>query len=316
MDTLILPPSTNITALPFQLRANDIQKHIVNIDSRFRDDPKTADAANFYFSLLSPIKNILRIRITSIEFPNNFYTFSYKRKNTIMRILYTGSTGNVVPVAIEIDDGTYTAFEMELALNTLFQEPSYGLDWLTAKFDPITGHFVFTGTKYFGIDATYHAINREFDYGLTYYLGFSKKLHRSYVVTPGTYRVVSDQLANFSGDSYVLLRLNDFNCVRHSMYSNDLNALAKIVIRDQKNYMSFDDYSGQHAKEVVFPTPQDLSRMKIQVLDAYGELIDMEGMNFSFSIEVLEIKNLNLYNAVRDSLAIQYSGAQQPSQFF
>lgn len=316
MDTLILPPSTNITALPFQLRANDIQKHIVNIDSRFRDDPKTADAANFYFSLLSPIKNILRIRITSIEFPNNFYTFSHKRKNTIMRILYTGPTGNVVPVAIEIDDGTYSAFEMELALNTLFQEPSYGLDWLTAKFDPITGHFVFTGTKYFGIDATYHALNREFDYGLGYYLGFTKKLHRSFVVTPGTYRVISDQLANFSGDSYVLLRLNDFNCVRHSMYSNDLNALAKIVIRDQKNFMSFDDYSGQHAKEVVFPTPQDLSRMKIQVLDAYGELIDMEGMNFSFSIEVLEIKNLSLYNAVRDSLAIQYSGAQQPSQFF
>ncbi len=315
MDTLILPPPTNITALPFQLRANDVQKHILNIDSRFRDDPKRSDAANFYFSLLSPIKNILRIRITSIEFPNNYYAFSHKRKNTVIRILYNGSGGTVVPVVIEIDDGTYTAFEMEIALNTLFQEPSYGLAWLTAKFDPITGHFVFTGTQYFGIDATYMAIDRQFDYGLGYSLGFTKKLHKAYLSSPGVFRVISDQLANFSGDSYLLLRLNDFHCVRHSMYSNDLQALAKIVIRDQKNFMSFDDYSGQHAKEVVFPTPQDLSRMKIQVLDAYGQLIDMAGMNFSFSIEVLEIKNLNLYNAVRDSLAIQYSGAPSPTQY-
>jgi hypothetical protein len=78
----------------------------------------------------------------------------------------------------------------------------------------------------------------------------------------------------------------------------------------------FDDYASQHAKEVVFPAPQDLSRLKIQIVDAYGQLIDMSGMNMSFSIEVLEVRNLNLYNLIRDSLAIRYAGITEAVEHY
>jgi hypothetical protein len=102
----------------------------------------------------------------------------------------------------------------------------------------------------------------------------------------------------------MFLKINDFDCVRQTIRGSDFTALAKIVVKEPKNYMSFDDYASQHAKEVVFPTPQDLSRLQVQLLDPYGEILQMGSTNVSFSIEVLEIMNLSLYNTVRDAFAI------------
>ena len=72
--------------------------------------------------------------------------------------------------------------------------------------------------------------------------------------------------------------------------------------------MTFDDYAGQHAKEVVFPAPVDLTRLRIQVLDPYGEPLDLCTSQWSFSLEVLEVQNPLLFNALRDSLVAAAAG--------
>jgi hypothetical protein len=119
--------------------------------------------------------------------------------------------------------------------------------------------------------------------------------------------VVSDQFAYFAGDIYHFLKINDFDCVRQTNVGSDFTALAKIIIRDPKNFMTYDDYASQHVKEVTFPTPQDLSRLHVRLLDMYGELTDMGSAQVSFSIEVLEIMNLSLYNTIRDAFAIGWT---------
>jgi hypothetical protein len=117
---------------------------------------------------------------------------------------------------------------------------------------------------------------------------------------------VSDCPANFAGDSYLFLRVNDYSCVRHNYNGNTLNSLAKIVVKQSKNDMTFDDYAGHHIKEVVMTGPEDLRRLHIQIVDAYGEVVDMPCTNFSFSLEILEIMNVNLFNAFRESLSMPY----------
>jgi len=296
----------NIMSVPLHLRANDIQNHILNIDTRFRDSAGLTTASNFYYTLAAPIKNILRLRITSVEFPNNYYQFTRKRKNVTFRVIYQGPSGPMGQ-PIEIEEGTYNAYELQDALNAIFQEPG-NLGWLSVAFSSTTGHFVFTGMQTFAIDTSYETYDRLFDYGLTYYMGFSRKLHKAVSPVVGKFVVESDGLANFAGDSYMLMRLNDFQCVKHRTDETYLEAFAKLVLRDQKNNVNFDDYASRHIKEVVFPAPQDLTRLKVQMLDAYGELADLGNTNYSFSIEVMEIKNLSLYNTVRDSLAIRYGG--------
>jgi hypothetical protein len=305
---MAMRPSMHFKDVPFQLQATDIKKHILNVDSRFRE--AGGSTADFYFRLLSPVKNVLRIRITSVEMPNNFYMFSILRRNVTLRIL--SGAGLATTKIITVPEGNYSAFDMVDALNASLV--AAGLPWLTMSFSLVTGSFTFTGTQVFavdtGVDDVIPAVTwpRTCDYGLGYNMGFSRGIFDS--GTPdasGNRFVTSDQLSYFAGDAYVFLKINDFECVRQTNVGSDFTALAKIVVREPKNYMTFDDYASQHAKEVVFPTPQDLSRLRVRLLDAYGEPIDMGSTHMSFSIEVLEIMNLSLYNTVRDAFAVGWS---------
>ena len=298
-----LPPIARTTDIPIELRANDIKRHIINIDSQFRDDPIGSTASNFYFSLLDPVKNVMRIRITSVEFPNNYAFFTCLRHNVSFQIKYGAAFASTFNVVIQT--GNYSACDMETTLNAIF---TTGLPWLSTVFNPITGRFTFTGTgagsSAFKIDTTYGAYNQPFAYGLGFYLGFTYGVHASTTGTPFT--LTSDICSNFAGDNYVFLKVNDYECVRQTTGDNDFVALAKVVLREPKNYMSFDDYASQHIKEVVFPNPVDVIRFKIELVDPYGRPVDMCSANISFSLEVLEVKNRTLYDRVRDSIMMRY----------
>jgi hypothetical protein len=317
-------PVADAIDIPLELRANDIVRHIINIDSRFRQNPTGTTSSNFYFRLQEPVKNVLRIRITSIEFPNNYPVFTAARRNIAIRIIYGMSPDTAI---LTIPEGNYSACEMVTALTAAIT--AVGLTWLTVDFDPVTGLFTFTGTQKFALDPGYKSFDRPFDYGLGFNLGFSLKTHIA--TGSGTkWTVVSNQCAYFAGDQYVFLKVNNFGCVsskisvvpvsilknapdlNNTPYSKDtvneqtITALAKIVLKDPKNYMTFDDYASQHAKEVTFTSPTDLTRFHIQVLDAYGNLLDLCSSQFSFSMEVLEVRNSSLYNTIRDSISLQY----------
>lgn len=317
------PPVLMTDAVNVKLRVNDIEQHIINVDSRFRDSPAVSTSSNFYFSLLTPVKNVLRVRITSIEFPNSYEIFTAKRHNVAFEVFYYGLDGvTVLREPVLIPDGNYSAFEMQDALNAALL--AAGFPWITVSFSTTAGTFTFTGKYKFAINTVYDSYDRLYDYGLGYYLGFTRKCHKGVEHPPSppafpttTWTVTSDTRAYFAGDSYVFLCLNDFSCVRQTVQiydvagrnrldSADFRALAKVVLREPKKYMVFDDYASQHVKEVVFPSPVDLNRLKIQVLDPYGEIMDLGSSQISFSIEVLEVKNASLYNTIRDSLAQHY----------
>jgi hypothetical protein len=299
-----LPPIARTTDVPLELRANDIKRHIINIDSQFRDDPLGSTSSNFYFSLLEPVRNVMRVRITSIEFPNNYAFFTPLRKNVTLRFYYGVSFGTSLVLTIE--KGNYNAGDMEVALNAALT--TAGLPWLTTLFNPITGKFTFTGTgagsSAFKMDTTCNSHNQPFAYGLGYYIGFSYGVLPSTTVSP--YTLTSEFCAHFAGDNYVFLKVNDYECVRQTMGDNDFVALAKIVLREPKDHMAFDDYASQHIKEVVFPNPVDLIRFKIEIVDPYGRSVDMCAANMSFSLEVLEVKNRSLYDTVRESIMMRY----------
>jgi len=316
-----MEPVATVLDVPLQLRTNDVTKYIVNVDSRFRDSPGTSTSADFFLTLAAPVRNILRVRITSIEFPNNYYSFTAKRRNVSLQILYNdpGPTA----FTLTIPDGNYNACEMAATINSILDVSGSPLRWLQVAFHEITGAFIFTGEMQFAINTMCGSWDRPFDYGLGFNLGFSRKSHMAIAgpaapAVPATWTVTSDRCANFAGDSYFFLRLNDYGCVRQTLQVYDaagrsrveatsFTALAKVVLRDPKNFMTFDDYASQHAKEYVFPNPIDLTRLHVQAVDPYGEIMDLCSAQWSFSVEVLEIKNLSLYNTVRDSIALQYN---------
>ena len=288
----------NVFDIPLELRANDITRHIINIDSRFRNNPKVSGTTNFYYRLQAPVKNILRIRVTSVEFPANYFFFTEQRKNVTIRLIYDKLDPKTF--VIMIPDGNYTADQMTAAIAAALSVNPIGA---AVAYDPNTETYTFTANQYFALDTTYESYHRYSDYGLGFYLGFPRKANLAVVspTDPDSWSVSSSFCANFTGDSYVFLKVNDFDCVSQQTEDQAFTALAKIVLggpccgdRDD------------HSREIVFPSPLDLTRFQIQILDAYGNLLDLCGANVSFSLEVLEVKNLTLYNTIRDSLSLRY----------
>lgn len=294
-------PEGDLADLPLEIRAKDIRRHVINVDSRFRENVETEPATNFYYRLLTTIKNVTRVRIASIEFPNNYPFFTAIRKNVMIQITKAGVDYDLI-----LEDGNYTAADFITSLST-FVTGIPALAGLTVTFSAVTGKFTFTAPYAFSIDTTVDSYDRPLCYGLGYYLGFSRGLFQSAPVGAGpTQYIKSNLCANFSGDSYVFLRLNGFECVRQTTGDNDFGALAKIVIRSPKNYMSFDDGGNKLLKEIVFQNPQDLTRFQVQILDPFGEIMDICSSEISFSIEVLEITNHHLAERIRDSMIIRY----------
>jgi hypothetical protein len=297
--------------IPFALKANDIVKHVINIDSRFRLPVPQCDdnEFTFYFNLLAPIRNVLRVRVTSIELANNYYIFSTWRRNTTIGIKL-GSAGAVN--IITIPDGNYMVNDMLLALNTIITAilPTAGI---VLSFSAVTGYFTFTGNQPFTVYTTtpdgLSWPQRVYDYGLGYNLGFSRGTYPSVATPSGSstkYVVISDQKAYFAGDPYVFLKVNDLACVRQTIGDTDFTALAKVIVAQSKNYMNYDNMAGQNAKEVTFPCPVDLSRFKVQLLDPHGMPISMGSSQVSFSLEILEVKNMSLYNTIRDAFTTEW----------
>ena len=291
----------NVFDVPLELRANDITRHIINIDSRFRTNPRVSSTTNFYYRLQAPVKNILRIRVTSVEFPTGYFFFTVDRKNVTLRFIYDKAAPKTF--VIMIPDGNYTADQMTVAItDALAALPVNPIDAAVA-YDPDTKTYTFTANQYFALDTTYESYRRYSDYGLGFYLGFPLKANLAVVspTDPNSWSVSSSFCANFTGDSYVFLKVNEFDCVSQQTEDQAFTALAKIVL-GSPCCGDRDD----HSREVVFTSPLDLTRFKIQILDAYGNLLDLCGANVSFSLEVLEVKNLTLYNTIRDSLSLRY----------
>jgi len=90
----------------------DVQTHVISIDSRFRAN-QSDNPSDFLFRLLTPIKNASSIRLSSLEIPNTWYTFSELRGNTSMLVYVYGTiapgsiNGLVVSGRVVITEGNY-----------------------------------------------------------------------------------------------------------------------------------------------------------------------------------------------------------------
>jgi hypothetical protein len=124
--------------------SKDTQIHVISIDSRFRTD-QGANPSNFIFKLLTPIKNVISIRLSSLEIPNTWYTFSEIRGNTSMLVFIQppGILPSTITGRMVITEGNYSLntgdtndilIEVFTQLNNTFPTNSFSV-----KFNPING---------------------------------------------------------------------------------------------------------------------------------------------------------------------------------
>jgi hypothetical protein len=313
------------------INSNDLRKKIINVDSRFRSnlmDPTT----DFTYNLERYYKNLIRLRIASIEIPNMAYVFT--RKNNSFIIKAYDINGIIRAVQITIGEGNYTSSELldaiQEKLDIELRDP-YGI-FITVSLNVNTAKITFTNNgvamtpltgpnpaptasaKQFSINFTIPTINdpckdksRRLILGIGHNLGFRQPIIKATSTTPSptnpaitTYFITGESCLDVVGDPYMFLCVNDFHTIEQRTDETYIQCLAKIIIREEKQMVIYDDGASLMTNEIIFPSPIDLKVLQVKLIDPYGEVIDLCGMNFSFSLEITEVLNTNLYDFYRN----------------
>ena len=255
---------------------------LINVNSIFKD--KTLYSSNdFVLELPEQIKNIIYMKISSIEIPNIFYTFNDIRLNNYFKIV-TGVNSDT----INLGDSNFTSDTLIIYIQNKLDDinTTRGTDY-TFSIDINTAKLSFTSSTSFTLD-----FSRDITNGyesLKYYLGFNNDTYT------GT-SIVAENILNLTGNSYIYININDINNIIDNKVSN---AFVKILTTGDKYSFQFlgkDDYN---SKDKVFRSPINLSKLRVKLLDYLGNKIDLLG-DYSFTIEVGVIYDLKLYKEINN----------------
>jgi len=325
-----IPPKTQTPLKSDSRYGKQTYTHVIAVDSRFRSNV-TDSPSNFLFKMISQIKNVISIRLSSIELPNTWYAFSENRGNISMNLIVSGNSATTVsiqPGNYSLNTGASNDILIELfnKLNAAFSANSFGV-----TFNSITGKitiscFTLNNEPYDGytynnqpisdpIDGGQSGImghelpvsfyidfktgkyaNRSTDWGLGYNLGFSTKITKVAVSHTSTY-ITSTEDCN-----YVLLSLNpDWRVVENNQPNTaQTGAFAKIIVSSPKNSVIYDNGANTVTKIYDFKQPTNINVFNINLFDEFGETIELQGGNMTLSLEVVEVLNSSLYETMRE----------------
>jgi len=102
---------------------------------------------------------------------------------------------------------------------------------------------------------------------------------------------------NLKHDNYIFINLDDYNsnCVCQPIISSTWNSyignniLARVTIDSSFKNTHYDNGHDLVFKERVYMGPVTVEKFKVQVLNKYGEIIDLNKNNFSFTLELTKI---------------------------
>jgi hypothetical protein len=296
-------------------RDTDVRNVILNIDSSFRANavPTGTDGITtvsqtswFLFGSSRIYKNISSVKLTSVEFPNTFYSFSASRGNTsfTLTILSGGSQGvyNVV-----IPDGNYQKSDTVLTLDPsqLIEtietyitdteaDGGLGIPGFTITYNTQTQKITFEFAAPFTITFPNSSSN-VYGNGIGYNLGLYQK---SYTATKlRTYQITSDILPDAVQDKYIYIQINDWNLIdRQDMNQTSYPVFAKIQLPGTKNTIVFDsNFVNSSTKEYFFQQPVNIQKLEIKLLDALGNVLDTNGENWSMTLELKQVNDYATY---------------------
>lgn len=270
----------------------DVFTQLINIDSRFRTDPLQS-STNFLYKLKRPIKNVISVRMSSIEIPNTSYTFSLYRGNTSMSFVYPAGSGT--KYTITIPDGNYSPLDIlpiiSQKLNTCISGVVFNVSTSIS-----TGKTTITSTQFVDFIFNVGAFSsRLTTFGLGSNLGFRNP---NYLATKS---ITSEGIINTADDNYVFLSLDpDWKVVIHETTDKtQLFSFAKIIMDVPKFSVLFDNGANTLTKEYWLKQPTNIVSIPIRLSDAFDQDLDLTGMDFSFSLEVKEVLNAALYETMR-----------------
>jgi hypothetical protein len=263
-----------------------MENYVISIDSVFRNHYHFPDAENFTYYLPDELKNIGYIRISSVELPKYYPSFTENKKNISFEILINDS-GTLVGETITLDSGNYqTLSDLVDNINDKLLESDlssiYGLDISASIIDV-------NGISY---------LKLEDSSGTDFILNFSSENHPyKYLENNKTKTTVS-----LNDLSYNLVNLGKYT--NQSIISND----SKLEFPSRENYnvknpplgyyLGFRNkvYSG--ASSYTSEAPMVLNREKYLYIkiNNYGKLYTNHGDTEYLAKVIFDQNNTHYYD--------------------
>lgn len=292
------------------------------------NEGSAGETSDFTVELMDPYKDVVALKLASIELLNTYYPFSvYLKTNelTITTFDYDpaapsppATKANITTTRIEIPEGDYTVTQLVSALNTAFTTSTVtALTAVQVVYDTIKGKIYFQvnpapptpppAGRAYGFDLDFAPANtpeRPEYLNMGWMIGFQNLTYdffTDYVATATTTLDVGfnpEAIANLMGTSFYLLEVDDFNnnnpnvvnynC--NTFYSfNIRNILAKVPNTAPSTSIIFEDSSDRIFKKRVYFGPVRIKKLRIRLLDENGRTVNLNNGDISVTFEITSL---------------------------
>jgi hypothetical protein len=310
--SIIQPKVTSYTnSLPSEFykgSINPLEKRIlkknINIDTRFRPNYYTSPATNFHVDLPLRLTEVASMQLSAFEFPNTLYVISKLFGNNFF-VLEIAGYDNLL---VTIPDGNYSYLTLQDYINDFLAAlapPYNGIQFIADINTPDgngvgggSGRMTIASEEIFAINfLTNIDGNNDEITPLPLKCGWLMGFREGYYENAKNY--VSEGIINLVGMRYIYLVVDDFNnSVNDGFYAAfsssilNKNILARISLQGT-TFDSFtkDNFSLTTASREYFG-PVDIQKLKIQLLDEYGRVLNLNNMDYSFCLTFKTIYNL------------------------
>jgi len=273
----------------------DTQLTNLHINSCFRENYYKTNPCDYRYSI-PPINNLLSMKLASIELPNSWFLFSHLKKNNTFKIEITVcdkcSVFNII-----VPDGNYDTETFVNYLNQRYlhmSETETPLKFLKYSIHPHTNKSQFEimenapETFVFSLHFTDEDQDNIIE-TMGWIMGF--RIAR-YLKIDDT--IFSEGLFDGGGDRYVYLSVNDYqysynetNIVCFDKMTINEYIIAKIPLRNGKLSFTIDENDKNPLIKIRrYNGPVNVNKLDIKLLDKFGDVINLNHMDWSFSLEL------------------------------
>lgn len=268
----------------------------LSLNTCFRNNYYNTNPCDFQIVIPTEIKNVVSMRLASIEIPNAWYLFSNLKKNNEFEV-EINNNGIITQYVIKVPEGNYDDQTLPDYLNSTYFYLSttspMDLTFIKFEIDPysfksrikLTGlypdNFCFS-VNFMNFDVT-NIMNT-----MGWTIGFRLASYKNIV----NY-IESEGIFDAGGDRYIFVSIDDYQYNNNSLnivcFDNSVmekNIIAKIPMVNGKLSMIIDDNSAPLTKTRRYNGPVNLRNLYIRIMDQYGYIIELNYMDYSFTLEL------------------------------
>ena len=266
----------------------------VNIDTRYRED--YSPSTQFDITLPDRITNVKSITVRNAEIPVTSYNFSSAIGNAHFQITDVAGVNKTMVI---LPDGEHTPDVLMNIINTAIQKTTgifknlrFSADNVInskSSFDCAAGSLVIN----FAVDINGQPDPYNMKRKLGWFLGFRQK---SYTIT--TSQTTSETFIDYCGLRYMYIVLDEYTRGNQNSFMASLpsslvskNILARITMNRFTfpfgSFLPANIFNGYLLSDKrTYTGKVDLQRMSFQLVDDIGNPVSLNGLDYSFCLEI------------------------------